>query len=190
MAAIGTLLRFFLSWLARAVLFAAFFAYISLGTIASFASPDFYTEALLEEGVYDRVYDEVLVDPALRTTQEHLMGGIQVPAEEIVDVVRRVIPPSYLRQETERTIAAVLSYFRKETETLEMNVNLEAPLANAAKELTGYLEARIEAVEVVSAEAEDLEELTLEVFRDVEAGRLPSRVPSFQHVPVAERLEA
>ncbi len=161
-----------------------------MGIIASFVSPSFYTEALLEERVYDRVYDEVLVDPALQGTQEELLGGIQVPAEEAAEVARRVLPPGYLQAETERAIAALMGYLKKDTETLELYVDLEVPLTNAARELTVYVEEQIDAVEVAPVDPEDLGEFTQEVLLDVRAGRLPRRVPSFQQVPVEERLKA
>ena len=186
----GILLRLLLTPILSLVILGAFLAYLLLAAMHTLASPGFYTGGLAEEKVYDRLYDEVLVDPDLLETREELLGGIDVPDDDIARVAKNVLPPDYLQAETERTLESLAAYLKKDTEVLELHVDLGEPLANAQDELTGYAEDRIDAVEVVPAEPQDLEDFTEDAFLAVKAGRLPAQVPSFRSIPVAERLEA
>lgn len=172
------------------VILGAFFAYLWLASVHTLASPGFYTGGLSEERVYDRLYDEVLVDPAIRETREELLGGIDVPADDVALVAKRVLSPDYLQGETEGTLESLAAYLKKDTEVLELYVDLAGPLAKAGDELTAYAEDRVDAIEVVPVEPEDLEAFTEEALLTVKDGRLPEQVPSFEGISVAERLDA
>ena len=54
---------------------------------------------------YNRIYDEVLVDEALEDYTGDLLGGIEVEdQDEAVEILRDVMPPAYLREQTEDNI--------------------------------------------------------------------------------------
>ena len=136
-----------------AVVFLAFFVYLLFNVVnGHFLSADFYADALAEEEVYDRVYDEVLVDPEMEDTTRELLGDLDVPQEEVADVAKRIMPPEYLRGETERALDNLIGYLKKDTDELDLYIELAGPLDNASVELGAYAEERIERIEVVGVD--------------------------------------
>ena len=136
-----------------AVVFLAFFAYLLFNVFdGHFLSADFYAEALEEEEVYLRVYDEVLVDPELEDVREELLGNVDVPLDEVSEVAKRIMPPEYLQSETERVLDELIDYLKRDTDELDLYVELAGPLENASGELVRYAEERIERIEVVGVD--------------------------------------
>ena len=135
-----------------AVAFLAFFVYLLFTVVGGhFLSADFYTEALAEQEVYARVYDEVLVDPEMEDTTKGLLGNVEVPQEEVADVARRIMPPEYLQGETERNLDGLIDYLKKDADGLDLYIDLAGPLESASAELVRYAEGRISRIEVVEA---------------------------------------
>ena len=136
-----------------AIAFLAFFAFLLFSVVdGHFLSADFYAEALSEQGVYERVYDEVLVDPELEDTTDELLGNVDVPQDEVADVARRIMPPEYLQGETERALDDLIGYLKKDTDELDLYIDLAGPLDNASVELVAYAEDRIDRIEVVGVD--------------------------------------
>ena len=116
-----------------AVFFLAFFAYLLFNLVdGHFLSADFYSEALAEQNVYARLYDEVLVDPALEDESKELLGNLDVPQNEMAGLARNIMPPEYLQGETERTLHNLIGYLKKDVDELELYINLGGPLDNAS----------------------------------------------------------
>ena len=131
------------------VAFLAFFAYLFFNLVDGHVlSTDFYAEALYENEVYARLYDEVLVDPALEDEAKELLGNVDVPQEDVAAVAKRIMPPAYLQQETERTLDGLIDYLKRDTDDLDLYIELAEPLENASKELVVYAERRIDEIEV------------------------------------------
>ena len=131
------------------VAFLAFFAYLFFNLVDGHVlSTDFYAEALSENEVYARLYDEVLVDPALEDEAKELLGNVDVPQEDVAAVAKRIMPPAYLQQETERTLDGLIDYLKRDTDDLDLYIELAEPLENASKELVVYAERRIDEIEV------------------------------------------
>ena len=174
------------------IILVAFILYLALNSFSTnVLSADFYNDALAENEVYDRFYDEVLLDPEFQETKDELLGDIEVPTEDIAMVARAIMPSSYLQAEVERTINATVAYLSKDTDDLELHVDLAIPLENAKEQLLKYVDDRIEELEVVPAPTrQDLEEQMEEVFRQVQEGKIPTQVPSLESIPVEERLAA
>ena len=130
--------------------FIAFFAYLLFNMIDShLLSSAYYAEALSENNVYSRLYDEVLVDPALEDEAKELLGNVEVPQEDVAAVARNIMPPLYLQGETERGLDNLIGYLKKDTDDLDLYIDLSSPLDNASQELVKYAEQRIDAIEVV-----------------------------------------
>ena len=238
--------------------FLAFFTYLLFNMMDSHVlSSAYYAEALSENNVYSRLYDEVLVDPALEDEAKELLGNVEVPQEDVAAVARNIMPPLYLQGETERNLDNLIGYLKKDTDDLDLYIDLSSPLDNASQELVKYAEQRIDAIEVVqvgqttdqggpredgpqevgqatpqgddsgggqsgdqTSPAPDAAELTQqalgqigetgvieveqielegeeewtayweETVRELEAGQLPSRVPSLAGVSVETRLDS
>ena len=137
-----------------AVFFLAFFAYLLFNLVdGHFLSADFYSQALAEQNVYARLYDEVLVDPALEDESMELLGNVDVPQNEMAGLARNIMPPDYLQGETERTLHNLIGYLKKDLDGLELYIDLSGPLDNASGELVQYAEDRIDRIEVVQTDA-------------------------------------
>ena len=91
--------------------------------------PEVYKSAINETDAYNRIYDEVLVDDALEDQTDDLLGGVEVAThEEVVDVLKDVMPPSYLREQTEDNIERFTGYLVGDYEELNFYVDLKEPL--------------------------------------------------------------
>ena len=146
------LFRPLLSLVLGAVFFLAFFAYLLFNIVdGHFLSANFYAAALAEQNVYARLYDEVLVDPALEDESKELLGNLDVPQDEVAGLARNIMPPEYLQRETERSLRGLIGYLKKDADELELHIDLTGPLHNASGELVKYAQDRIDRIEVVEA---------------------------------------
>ena len=91
--------------------------------------PEVYNVAISDTDAYNRIYDEVLVDEALRDHTGNLTGDIQLEIQEqAVAVLREVMPPSYLQEQTEDNIDRFTGFLRYDREDLEIYATLTEPL--------------------------------------------------------------
>ena len=106
---------------------------------------EFYTDTISGEDTYNRIYDEVLLDQELENTTQDLLGGIQVVShEDIVGLLREIIPPEYLQSETEASIQRTVDYFNEDRENLDLYVDIGPPLENVKPVIFGYIDRRID----------------------------------------------
>ena len=88
-----------------------------------------YRVAISDTDAYNRVYDEVLADETLRDQTDDLLGDIEIATyDDVVALLREIMPPAYLQEQTENNIDRFTGYLRGETERLEIYVELRAPL--------------------------------------------------------------
>ena len=91
--------------------------------------PEVYNVAISDTNAYSRIYDEVLVDEALENHTKDLLGGLEVSIDdEAVDLLRDVMPPAYLQEQTEENVDRFTGFLRHEHEDLEIYVELKEPL--------------------------------------------------------------
>ena len=91
--------------------------------------PEVYRVAVNETDAYNRVYDEVLVDDALKDQTENLLGGVEFDVQqEAIEILRDIMPPAYLREQTEDNIDRFTNFLKEDQERLEVFVDLEEPL--------------------------------------------------------------
>lgn len=158
-------------------------------------NPDFYIEPLGQQDVYNRIYTEVLVDPALQETTQDLLGDVQVDQEEIVSLLQQIIPPEYLQSQVEDAIKRTEGYFNGDLEELELYVDLGPPMANAKEVLLTYIDNRVDALPLEdfkddpctiegAIQAADRFEV---FFQDLASGKTPLAVPSLASVDPACR---
>lgn len=93
-------------------------------------SPGFYGRVLDEERAYQRVYDEVLVDPHLAPVLRELLGRLPVPQSTVTSNIKVVIPPETLRALGDRQIAEMIHYLEGDRADLRLTVDLEPLVAN------------------------------------------------------------
>ena len=151
--------------------------------------PGVYNVAVSETGAYTRIYDEVLVDEALREWTGRLLGNIDIAAQDdAVDVLREVMPPSYLREQTADNIERLTGFLRYEVDDLEIYVFLEEPLERVEPAMLGKVHQFLDELEVVDPPSSDCSLMTLQRLAEASAaplaqlsqGNLPQSVPSLK----------
>ncbi|QPP07959.1 hypothetical protein G4Z16_17845 [Streptomyces bathyalis] len=99
----------------------------------------YYQGVLDDERAYDRLYDKVLVDPRSHPVTKSLLSRLPVPESVVTANLKTVLPPATVRQLTDEQIAALVGYFRGDSDTLGVSVNLRPVLANVGELAQVYL---------------------------------------------------
>lgn len=137
-------------------------------------SRGFYQSVLDDERAYDRLYDEVLVDPEAQPVTRSLLARLPVPEGVVTGNLKTVLPPATVRELTDSQIAALLSYLRGDTDSLHLSVDLTPVLANLNDLGEVYLGSLVSgsgerSEEDLDAALEDLDT----ALDDLAAGRRP-----------------
>jgi len=175
------------------LMFSAFLVFLLINNFSGkLLDSAFYTETLEQENTYSRVYTQVLLDAELRDTTDGLLGNIEaVRYEDILELLRRILPPEYLRSQVEGNIERSVGYFNGDLDTLEIYLELEPPLARIEPTLLAYLDRQIDTVELLEPDPNkpllvqlaDIQSLLQLALRDLAQGQLPQQIPSIQNIP-------
>jgi len=150
-------------------------------------SAEFYTDTLEAEDTYNRIYDDVMLDPELESTTQDLLGDIQVVSHaDIVGLLREIVPPAYLRSQSEGSIQRTVGYFNGDLEDLEVYVELGPPLSKVKPALFGYIDRRIDglteedlgSLPCTSQRVTEVADLYRGRLERLSAGEVPEGVPS------------
>lgn len=113
-------------------------------------SADFYKDTIANEDTYNRIYDEVLVDDELMDKTSGFLGDIKVIShQEIVDLLKEIIPPSYIQGQVEGVIERTVAYMNEDIDYLDAYMDLSEPLENVKPIMFDYLEQKIDQLGVV-----------------------------------------
>jgi hypothetical protein len=93
-------------------------------------SPGFYRSALDEQKAYDRLYNQVLVDPNTAAVTRGLLARLPVPEAQVTSNLKLVLPPETVRDLTQQQINAVVGYLGGKRDSLDLTVDLRPVLAN------------------------------------------------------------
>ena len=108
-----------------------------------------YYVAIKDTDAYNRIYTEVLVDEALKDQTGNLLGDVEIQAhEEAVEVLREVMPPAYLQEQTEDNIDRFTSFLRYDREDLEIYASLRDPLERIEPAVLGKIHEIIDELEI------------------------------------------
>lgn len=108
-----------------------------------------YYVAIKDTDAYNRIYTEVLVDEALKDQTGNLLGDVEIQAhEEAVEVLREVMPPAYLQEQTEDNIDRFTSFLRYDREDLEIYASLREPLERIEPAVLGKIHEIIDELEI------------------------------------------
>ncbi|WP_245979246.1 hypothetical protein [Streptomyces diacarni] len=141
----------------------------------------YYQQVLDDERAYDRLYDEVLVDPEAQPVTRSLLARLPVPESVVTANLKTVLPPATVRELTDEQIAAVTAYLRGETDTLAVSVDLTPVLANLDKLAELYLSGLVSQAQ--GREKADFPAAVKSVeaaLEDVAAGRRPADLPTVE----------
>lgn len=77
----------------------------------------FYSKALQKNDIYNRIYTELLADPALRDVTRHLLGNFRVKSQHAdaaygytASTLRLVLPPEDIRRVVDGVISELIAY--------------------------------------------------------------------------------
>ena len=171
------------------VIFFGFLAYLLVSNFHdNFLSLEFYTDSLSENSVYDRFYDEVLLDPEFKETRDDLLGDLDftraeedigVTDRDIIEVSKEILSPAYLQSQVEWAVKGAIDYLNKETDTPELFIDLGPPLGRAKPVLFRYIDKRIDELQGVPVNTmEELQSELESLYRTVESGKIPTQLPS------------
>ena len=148
-----TLLRAIAGLILGLIIFAGLlYSLVLVNFIQRLEDPEVYKTAINDTDAYNRIYDEVLVDEALADQTGDLLGGVEAETqEEIVEVLREVMPPSYLREQTENNIDRFTGYLVGDYEELNIYVDLEEPLNRVELSVVNRVDQIIDDLEIVEA---------------------------------------
>ena len=185
-----TLLRAVAGLILGLVIFAGLLYSLILANFSQrLEDPEVYKTAINETDAYDRIYDEVLVDDALEDQTEDLLGGVKVAVrEEVVEVLKDVMPPSYLREQTENNIDRFTGYLVEDYEELNIFVELEEPLERVEPAVLAWVDGVIDDVEIPDPGPGGCSQLSMArlasgtsgPFDQLSDGEVPESVPSLE----------
>ena len=189
------IVRSLISLVLGVVIFVAFLGFLLASNFSDkLLSADLYIDTLAEENAagkdaYDRIYDEVLLDPELKETTKDLLGDIKVVSQEdVVQILRLILPPEYIQSQVEGAIHDTVDYLNEDTDTLELFIELAPRLANAKDVLFAYIDRRIDNLELEDTGVPDctpgrvieLANRYVTRWRELAQGQLPTSVPSLE----------
>jgi len=148
-------------------------------------APDLYTQALSENAVYDRVYTELLADPAVQEQFKELTGiEFNLLTEEayaqIVGALYVILPPAQMESATNQFFTRLTNYLAGNTPELPENLELGqalTPEVLAGRVVRAATAVTIEAVDkttpIVERGTEVLSEALLTSYLDeISNGRI------------------
>lgn len=91
---------------------------------------DWYDSVLEREDAYDRLYDEVLVDPEMADITRDLLARLPVPPNQVTANLRLVLPPATLRGMTGDQVGRTVAYLRGDEDDLHFTVDLKPVINN------------------------------------------------------------
>ncbi|MYT74892.1 MULTISPECIES: PI-PLC domain-containing protein [unclassified Streptomyces] len=141
-------------------------------------APDFYASALDREHAYDRLYDQILVDPRTAPTTRQLLAQLPVPEAQVTSNIKLVLPPDTVRALVRQQIDATVGYLNGSRSTLDLTVDLRPVLANLDQLAQIYLGDLVAGVQNQSEP--DFRKFSADVsaaLRELAAGRAPQGVP-------------
>ncbi|MET8472492.1 hypothetical protein ABZY90_19100 [Streptomyces sp. NPDC006422] len=140
--------------------------------------PGFHSAVLDEQHTYDRLYNEVLVDPKSAPVTRDLLARLDVPEAQITSNIKLVLPPDTLRDLTRQQIDAVVGYLNGDRDDLRLVVDLRPVIANLGDLAHTYFGDLVAGVQYRSEPDFDrFREALADGVRDLAAGRAPKGLP-------------
>ena len=141
----------------------------------------YYQGVLDDEHAYDRLYDEVLVDPASAKVTSDLLARLPAPPTTVLSNLKIVLPPTTLRQLVDAQIGQILAYMRGDARTLSLTVDLRPVLTNVQVLADIYLGDLVASLQNrVTPDFPAFRRQLDAALRDLAAGRRPAGLPTIQ----------
>ncbi|MET8679334.1 PI-PLC domain-containing protein [Streptomyces sp. NPDC004647] len=164
---------------------------VATGTARTTAlNRDYYQAVLDDQKAYDRLYDEVLVDPESSDVARELLARLPVPQGVVTSNLKTVLPPTAVRALADQQISNAVGYLRGDRPALRMTADLKPVLANLSDLIQLYCGDLFTAVEEqpaadVDAFAAELQGAVGGIAPRKPPLTLPTRVLDPKDVPAA-----
>ena len=163
---------------------------VVVNTTQRLEDPEIYRAAFTETDAYNRIYDEVLVDAEVQGQTLDLLGGVGLETQDAVEVLRDVMPPAYLQEQTEANINRFTGFLSHDLERLDLYLELGEPLDRVEAVVLDRTEQVITELEIeeprtatTECTEDNLQSLAGDLagqFAGLSAGQLPESVPSLE----------
>src|SRR5918996_892797 len=109
------ILRIFTALILSIPLFFSFSYYLATTAAEDILlDADFIVGSFQKNQLYDRIYRDVLLRQEFNEWTSSLVGSFQVSGDTKAQLLKSVIPPSYVETEIERNVSKILEYLRGE----------------------------------------------------------------------------
>ncbi len=137
-----------------------------------------YDAALAKAHAYDRLYTQVLPDPAAAGVTTDLLARLPIDPSLVTANLRVVLPPATLRGMVDAQLDRILAYAKGRSATLALRVDLQPVFSNIAALANRYVGRAL--ADAPTYNAGTIRRYTAEALAavaDIGAGRLPGRLP-------------
>ena len=175
--------------LGLAVVVGLLYLLVAVNLSRNLVESETYNIAVSDTGAYDRIYEEVLADPDAKEDIGILLGGVEFDqADEVIEILREVMPPPYIQAQTEDNINRFTGFLRGEREELEIYLRLRLPLERIESAALDEVHQRVEELEITEpastgCSASHLQQLAAASavpLSQLSAGRIPQSAPSLE----------
>lgn len=166
-----------------------FVAFVATGAVrGKLVSKGFFEEQLREQKVYDRLFDDLVEDPAFKPQLESLFGGIDVAPEDVKDQIKNIVKPEYIQDLVESGIDSFITYFRGGPLTIDLEIT--KIVEGIYQTMIDYTMKEIDErpVKEMGSLDEFAQELMTLVQRMVTEGAIPAYIPRYS-IPPEHRAE-
>ncbi|WP_243407527.1 hypothetical protein [Frankia canadensis] len=140
-------------------------------------NPAFYSQSLDRAHAYDRLYTEVLPDPAVDT----LLAGLPIDSSLVTANLRTVLPPATVQAMTDEQITRIVDYLRARTGDVELAVDLRPIFGNISGLANRYIAGELGSGSTYrAASVQDFTQGVLSTLDDIAAGRPPRSLPTIE----------
>ncbi len=142
--------------------------------------PAFYSQSLTRAHAYDRIYTEVLPDPAVDT----LLAGLPIDSSLVTSNLRTVLPPATVQEMTDEQITRIVDYLRARTGDVELAVDLRPIFGNISGLANRYIAGELGAgTRYRVTSVQDFTQGVLTALDDIAAGGPPASLPTIELTP-------
>lgn len=154
---------------------------VAIGTArATILDGDFYLAAADKSNSYERLYDEIAVDPAYERELSDLLARQPIPSTQVGSNLRLVLPPSTLRGIVAAQVDEAVAWMRGDRESLRLSINLDGVFDGVRGLALAYLSDLVQNTpSLQTTSTQELGGQLSAVLDDLRAGRRPTVLPTY-----------
>ncbi len=92
---------------------AAFVGLVAMALVSSRIADEHYlSDAIAKNDVIERLYNDLLTDPAFGRELDQLLAGSKVTGKEVIATIKKIAPPEFLAKQTEMLVSHLVAHLR------------------------------------------------------------------------------